>query len=195
MAVNVAVRPARKTAPLVRYRASERKYLDIVVSRLGFEPRTRGLKVSRGAVHGVVLGHSASVSRPALLHPLHQVGPDVTAVAGSVAGRSAASASIASGRDLRCLSTVRPLPCSPGRPSRPTDRPWRNSRSVRGPCGPGSPTVRSLPSFSARLTRVNRRCLATMGAAAVSTLSCDYAPIAVATSRHVRSVSPSRRRR
>jgi hypothetical protein len=52
------------------------------------------------------------------------VGPSVTAVAGSVAGRSCpASAAMASGRDPPTPLPVRPLPCSRvARPDRPTVR-------------------------------------------------------------------------
>jgi hypothetical protein len=51
------------------------------VSRLGFEPRTRGLKVSGPLAHGVVLGPLASVPRAVVVHRVYVVGPSVTAVA------------------------------------------------------------------------------------------------------------------
>ena len=139
---------------------SKRGYADKMVSRLGFEPRTRGLKVSRGAVHGVVLGHSASVSRAALVHLLHQVGPSVTAVAGSVAGRSPASAAIASGRDPPMPCAVRPLPCSRvAHPDRPTirgetvDRSADHAdrgRSMRDPFRPSAPGSPASPAGISR---------------------------------------------
>ncbi len=58
----------------------------LVEGRVGFEPTTRGLKVSEAAVHGVVSSPRTCDSRAALVHPLHPMGPSVTAVAGSVAG-------------------------------------------------------------------------------------------------------------
>jgi hypothetical protein len=58
------------------------------VSRLGFEPRTRGLKVSVEAVHGIIPRRSRSTLRVVAVHRLHHVGPSAFPVAGSVAGRS-----------------------------------------------------------------------------------------------------------
>ena len=63
------------------------------MSRLGFEPRTRGLKVRLSAVHGVVSGQSACVSRAAPIHRVHHVVWDAFPVAGSVAGRRQARTS------------------------------------------------------------------------------------------------------
>jgi hypothetical protein len=57
------------------------------VSRLGFEPRTRGLKVSVQAVHGDTQGAFTSMPRTALIHGLHHIPWDVTAVAVNVAVR------------------------------------------------------------------------------------------------------------
>jgi len=58
---------------------------DFLEGRLGFEPRTRGLKVSRGAVHGDVWRHIASLPRAASVHPVHRMTLTATAVAVSVA--------------------------------------------------------------------------------------------------------------
>jgi len=58
------------------------------VSRLGFEPRTRGLKVPAEAVHGVIWGPLLSTLRVDAIHRLHQMPPSAFPVAGSVAGRS-----------------------------------------------------------------------------------------------------------
>jgi hypothetical protein len=41
------------------FRLTDPKSVVILVSRLGFEPRTRGLEVPRAGVHAVVLGHPA----------------------------------------------------------------------------------------------------------------------------------------
>ena len=86
VATNVAVSRCGKTASARNYLASERGYQERVVSRLGFEPRTQGLKVSVEAVHGVVPRRSRSTLRVVAVHRLHHVGPSTTAVAGSVAG-------------------------------------------------------------------------------------------------------------
>jgi hypothetical protein len=70
VAVNVAVRWSLKAA-LARYKtASERKSIGILVSRLGFEPRTRGLNGRPGVVHGDVQRHPTKAVVPALVHPL-----------------------------------------------------------------------------------------------------------------------------
>ena len=53
----------------------------MLVSRLGFEPRTQGLKVRGDAVHGVHWPASPSTSRAAAVHLVHSVGPDDLAVA------------------------------------------------------------------------------------------------------------------
>ena len=53
--------------------------------RLGFEPTTRGLKVSPVAVHGVVSSALVSTSRAVPVHGLHPLVPKLTAVAVTVA--------------------------------------------------------------------------------------------------------------
>ena len=75
VAVNVAVKPPSSgpsKAP------SER---GIVVSPVGFEPTTRGSKVSVEAVHGVIWRAFLSMPRGAYVHGLHGVGPKTTDVA------------------------------------------------------------------------------------------------------------------
>ncbi len=57
----------------------------MLVSRLGFEPRTRGSRVRGLPVHGVILGHLAYTPRVAGVHRLYGVGPTLTAVAVNVA--------------------------------------------------------------------------------------------------------------
>jgi hypothetical protein len=70
VAVNVAVRTARKTALLSEYRAYNLECLANLVSRLGFEPRTRGSRGRRSAVHSGTSGRPTQASVPALVHPL-----------------------------------------------------------------------------------------------------------------------------
>jgi hypothetical protein len=53
--------------------------------RLEFEPRTRGLKVSPAAVHGVRHGRSTRTARASAVHGLHGIGRRCTVVAVSVA--------------------------------------------------------------------------------------------------------------
>ena len=55
------------------------------VSPVGFEPTTRGLKVSLGAVHGVIWAPFLSMPRGASVHWLHTVRPTLMAVAVNVA--------------------------------------------------------------------------------------------------------------
>ncbi len=57
----------------------------VVVSRLGFEPRARGVEVSAGDVHGVLWRSSASISSAWHVYGLHPVGWGSTAVAVNVA--------------------------------------------------------------------------------------------------------------
>ena len=52
---------------------------------MGFEPTTRGLKVSSESVHRVLRGPALSMPRVALIHGLHPIGPESTAVAVNVA--------------------------------------------------------------------------------------------------------------
>jgi len=59
----------------------------MVVSRLGFEPRTRGLKVPESAVHRVLRGALLSMPRGTPIHQLHREGRTLTAVAVNVAVR------------------------------------------------------------------------------------------------------------
>jgi len=93
VARSVAGSARRKATPARDYPASERRCKGKVVSRLGFEPRTRGLKVSVEAVHGATRGAFTSIPRVELIHRLHHVGPSTTAVAGSVAGKGLGRAS------------------------------------------------------------------------------------------------------
>ncbi len=58
-----------------------------VVSRLGFEPRTRGLKVSAGDVHRVLSRTPVSMPNGTPIHQLHREGRTLTAVAVNVAVR------------------------------------------------------------------------------------------------------------
>jgi hypothetical protein len=69
-----------------RFRRSPR---ETEASRLGFEPRTRGSKVSPVAVHRVVWGTVGSTLRAVGVHQVHGMGPPSTAVAvsGAVFGR------------------------------------------------------------------------------------------------------------
>jgi len=57
----------------------------LVVSRLGFEPRTRGLKVCLPAVHRVAWRSLGSTARANAVHGVHGVGPRRIAVAVNVA--------------------------------------------------------------------------------------------------------------
>ncbi len=82
VAVNVAVKPPRRDAPRLKSADCER---GIVVSRLGFEPRTRGSRVSAGSVHGVPWSASLSRPRGLLVHGLRSMGPSDTAVAVNLA--------------------------------------------------------------------------------------------------------------
>lgn len=65
-------------AALARWRRSGPPSTEHPVARVSWRESTtdRGLKVSRAAVHGVVLGPSASVPRPTLVHPLHSRGTE-----------------------------------------------------------------------------------------------------------------------
>ncbi len=56
-----------------------------MVSRLGFEPRTRGLKVRLPGVHGVAWRSLAPTARANGVHPLHGLGWDRMPVAVNVA--------------------------------------------------------------------------------------------------------------
>ena len=84
------------------------------MSRLGFEPRTRGLKVSVEAVHGIIWRRMAPALRAAAVHWLHRVAPESTAVAVNVAVRPyrrhqilMASESPAQGRRIRSVCRQR----------------------------------------------------------------------------------------
>jgi hypothetical protein len=57
----------------------------MVVSPVGFEPTTRGLKVSLGAVHGVLRAPFLSMAHGDPVHRNYRVGPTLTAVAVNVA--------------------------------------------------------------------------------------------------------------
>jgi hypothetical protein len=50
-----------------------------------FEPTTRGLKVSLGGVHAAICRPLVSMPRGVLVHEIHGVGPNLTAVAVNVA--------------------------------------------------------------------------------------------------------------
>ena len=82
VAVNVAVK--RPMAPVGRSRRAPctRGKLE---GRVGFEPTTRGLKVSPESVNSVLRGQALSIPRVALIHRLHRVGSPCTAVAVNVA--------------------------------------------------------------------------------------------------------------
>jgi hypothetical protein len=65
----------------------------ILVSRLGFEPRTRGLKACPSAVHRVIWRPTSATQRGVPIHQVHAIGRSRSAVAVSVAVSPSAAAS------------------------------------------------------------------------------------------------------
>ena len=164
VAVNVAVRTARNLARASETRASTRHLRAKLVSRLGFEPRTRGLKVPVLGVHGVVWGGSTSHWSSGAVHLVHRMRPEW----------------YRRGCQRGCQRGTR-LPLGRVRSPRAT--------SAKGPRLPGKAT-RVLPRGSGPATRTNRG-QADGDGSAVPAGCCDRSKRIDATSASISARSAS----